>query len=71
MKLHIDKDGKEIVKQYSDGYDFKLTSLENDKVIMDQKYQKLKGENNKVIEQSNKVQSRLKEVQSKIEEYGE
>lgn len=42
IKFNIEKDGKEIVKEYSDGYDAKLTILENDNVLYDQKLEKLK-----------------------------
>lgn len=37
IKFTIEKDGKEIVKECSDGYDSKLTYLENDKVSFDMK----------------------------------
>lgn len=37
IKFTIEKDGKEIVKECSDGYDSKLTILENDKVSFEMK----------------------------------
>ena len=44
MKFNIEKDGKEIVKEYSDGYDAKLTILESDNNLFDQRLEKLKIE---------------------------
>lgn len=49
IKVNIEKDGKEIVKEYSDGYDAKLTMLENDNNLFDQRLERLKIENNRVI----------------------
>jgi hypothetical protein len=37
IKFNIGKDGKEIVREYGDGYDAKLTILENDSNLLDQK----------------------------------
>lgn len=37
IKLNIDKDGKEILREYGDGYDAKLTILENDSSLFEQK----------------------------------
>lgn len=62
MKFNIEKDGKEIVKEYSDGYDAKLTILESDNNLFDQRLEKLKIENSKVIEEGNKLQIKLKEA---------
>ena len=49
IKYNIEKDGKEIVKDYSDGYDNKLTVLENDTSLFNQKLEKLKNDSNRVI----------------------
>ena len=49
IKYNIEKDGKEIVKDYSDGYDNKLTVLENDTSLFNQKLEKLKNDNNRAI----------------------
>lgn len=50
MKFNIDKDGKEIVREYSEGYDAKLTILENDCALLDKKLERLKNENIRAVE---------------------
>lgn len=55
MKVNIQKDGKQIVKEYSDGYDAKLTMLENDNALFEQRLEKLKTDNSKVIEETSKL----------------
>ena len=67
IKYNIEKDGKEIVKDYSEGYDAKLTILENDTSLFNQKLEKLKNENNRVIEETSKIHLKLKEADEKIQ----
>lgn len=49
MKVGIDKDGKEIVKQYSQfGFDQKLAILEADNLSADQRLEKIKSQTARV-----------------------